>query len=160
MTLKPAVRHPRRIHFFLGLNFLGAFLFLLGIRPGLFGLDRSHVVGYLQVIVFLSGLGLVVLSSFAVETMLRPAGRSWTIREDIGARLAATGFVFAAVASSADLIGLGTQPLPGSPHLGLLQSIGLFLGVFIVVVGLFLYHPSRNGHPPVTASPPAEKNAP
>jgi len=37
---------------------------------------------------------------------------------------------------------------------------GLILGVITVVIGLFLYHPSRNGHPPVTAPPPAEKTAP
>jgi hypothetical protein len=157
MNPKPTVRHPRRIHLFLVLDLLGALIFLLGIQPGLFGLDRSHVVGYLQVTVFLFGLGLVVLSSFAIETLMRPAGCSWTIREDIGARMAATGYVFAAVASAADLIGLGTQPLPGSPHLGILQSVGLFLGVFVVVIGLFLYHPGRNGH---TAPPPSSPPAP
>jgi hypothetical protein len=157
MAAKPILRHPRRIQFFLLLDYIGAFVFLVGIQPSIFGLDRSHVVGYLQVTVFLTGLGIVILSSFAVETLLRPAGRGWTIREDIGARLAATGYVFAAVSSSADLIGLGTQPLPGSPHLGLLQSTGLTLGVIIVVIGLFFYYPKRMAPPPAPAPAPAEK---
>lgn len=156
MTTKSTPRHPRRIQFFLFLDFLGAFIFLLGIQPGLFGLDRSRVIGYLQVVVFLSGFGLVVLSSFAMETLLRPAGRPWTIREDIGARLAATGYVLAAVACSADLIGLGTQPLPGAPHLGVLQSFGLILGVFVVVIGLFLYHPGRSPDSSIAAEPSAQ----
>jgi hypothetical protein len=136
-------KHPRRVQFFLILDFFGLFLFLLGIQPGLFGLDRSHVIGYVQAIVFLSGLGLVVVSSIATETLLRPSGQPWTIREDIGARLAATGFVFAAVSSAADLIGLGTQPLPKAPHFGVLQSLGLLLGVLIILVGLILYYPGR-----------------
>lgn len=143
MTDKLIPRHPRRIQFFLFLDVLGLFLFLLGIHPGLFGLDRSYVIGYLQALVFLSGLGLVVLSSIAIETLLRPPGRPWTIREDIGARLAATGYVFAVVSSAADLIGLGTQPLPQAPHFGVLQSIGLLLGMLIVMVGMILYYPGR-----------------
>jgi hypothetical protein len=157
MPRNPVQKHPRRIQFFLVLDFIGLFIFLLGIQPGLFGLDRSHVIGYVQAIVFLSGLGLVVASSIAAETLLRPTGQAWTIREDIGARLAATGFVFAAVASAADLIGLGTQPLPQAPHFGVLQSIGLLFGVLIVLVGLILYHPGQPKPEPDTATetPPA-----
>jgi hypothetical protein len=135
--------HPRWIQFFLAFDLLGVFLFLLGLQPGLFGLDRSRVIGYVQAIVFLLGLGLVTLCSFASERLLRPAGKALTIREDIGARLAATGYVLASVASTADLIGLGSHPVPGTPHFGLLQSAGLLIGVLILIAGLFLYYPGH-----------------
>ncbi len=132
---------PRWLIFFLVLDFTGLGLFLLGMQPWIFGLDRSPVIGYLQVVVFLFGLGFVVLSSFAIEKLFRPSNQPVTIREDVGARLAATGYVLVAVSSTADLIGLGSHPLPGSPHLGTLQSIGLLFGTAMIVVGLAMYHP-------------------
>ena len=139
--------HPRWLGLFLTLDFIGLALFLLGLQPWLFGLDRSPVTGYLQVVVFLFGLGFVVIASFAIEKLLRPPGQPLTIREDVGARLAATGYVLAAVSSTADLIGLGSHPLPGSPHLGTLQSIGLIFGAATIVVGLAMYHPRKTKSP-------------
>jgi uncharacterized membrane protein YeiB len=135
--------HPRWMTVFLTLDFSGLFLFLLGFQPWIFGLDRSPVIGYLQVVVYLSGLGLVVVSSFALEYLLRPPGQVLTIREDVGARLAATGYILVAVACTADLIGLGSHPLPGSPHLGLLQSAGLMVGIAMILIGLAMYHPRK-----------------
>jgi len=132
---------PRWLTFFLVLDFIGLGLFLLGMQPWIFGLDRSPVIGYLQVVVFLFGLGFVVLSSFAIEKLFRPPNQPVTIREDVGARLAATGYVLVAVSCTADLIGLGSHPLPGSPHLGTLQSIGLLFGAAMIMVGLAMYHP-------------------
>jgi hypothetical protein len=140
-TTSPRPTHPRWTGVFIVLDFIGLAMFLLGMQPWIFGLDRSPVIGYLQVVVFLFGLGFVVVASFAIEKLLRPPGQPLTIREDVGARLSATGYVLVAVSSTADLIGLGSHPLPGSPHLGTLQSIGLILGAGIIVLGLAMYHP-------------------
>jgi hypothetical protein len=136
--------HPRWLIIFLVLDFIGLALFLLGMQPWIFGLDRSPVIGYLQVVVFLFGLGFVVLSTYAIHKLLRPPDQPVSIREDIGARLAATGYVLVVVSSTADLIGLGSHPLPGSPHLGTLQSIGLIFGAAMIVVGLAMYHPRKS----------------
>jgi hypothetical protein len=144
--------HPRWMVIFVALDFFGLFLFLLGFQPWIFGLDRSPVIGYLQVVVYLSGLALVVVSSFALEYLMRPPGQALTIREDVGARLSATGYVFVAVSCTADLIGLGSHPLPGSPHLGLLQSTGLMVGTAMILVGLAMYHPRK----PKRTGPPLE----
>jgi uncharacterized membrane protein YeiB len=144
--------HPRWMAVFLALDIFGLFLFLLGFQPWIFGLDRSPVIGYLQVVVYLSGLGLVVVSSFALEYLMRPPDQSLTIREDVGARLSATGYVLVAVSCTADLIGLGSHPLPGSPHLGLLQSTGLILGLATILLGLAMYHPRR----PKAVKPPPD----
>ncbi len=143
MAPKSSFRHPRWLIFFLLLDFAGLFLFLLGFKPGLFGLDRSPVVGYLQAVVYLFGLGLVVISTYAIESLQRPTGQTMSIREDIGARLSATGYVLVAVSSTADLIGLGSHPLPGAPFFGVLQSIGLMIGTGVIILGLVMYHPGR-----------------
>jgi hypothetical protein len=146
-----SLRHPRWLIFFLLLDFAGLFLFLLGFKPGVFGLDRSPVIGYLQAVVFLFGLGLVVISTYAIESLERPVGQTMSIREDIGARLSATGYVLVAVSSTADLIGLGSHPLPGAPYFGVLQSTGLMIGTGVIILGLVMYHPGRTKNLP----PPA-----
>lgn len=143
--------HPRWIVIFLAIDFIGLALFLLGMQPGIFGLDRSPVVGYLQVVVFLFGLGFVVTGSIAIEKLFRPTDQPLTIREDVGIRLAATGYVLVAVSSTADLIGLGSHPLPGAPHFGLLQNTGLIIGTAMILVGLAMYHP-RKSKPRVSGS--------
>jgi len=144
------MRHPRWLRIFLLIDLLGLILFLLGFQPGVFGLDRSPVVGYLQVVVFLFGLGLVTICTYSIESLLRPPGQMVTIREDIGIRLSATGYVLFAVSSTADLIGLGSHPLPGAPHLGVLQSIGILISTGIFILGFVLYYPIKSKiHPPV-----------
>jgi hypothetical protein len=144
MSTSSRPAHPRRLILFLALDFIGLALFLLGLQPWLFGLDRSPVIGYLQVVVFLFGLACVVVATYAAERIMRSPDQPVTIREDVGARLAATGYVLVAVASTADLIGLGSHPLPGSPYLGRLQSIGLIVGMAMIIVGFIMYYPRKS----------------
>jgi hypothetical protein len=135
-------------------DILGLVLFLLGFNPGTFGLDRSRVIGYVQALVFLTGLGLIVLISYIVATLQRRNGHEISLVQDIGARLMATGYVLAAFSSVADLIGLGSEPLPRPPHFGLLQSGGLLLGVLLTLIGLMMTYPRR--HPPPSPDAPTQ----
>jgi hypothetical protein len=143
MASPTGLRRPRWFLLFLLIDFAGLFLFLMGFQPGLFGLDRSPVMGYLQAIVFLIGLALIVVCTYALQTLLRPSGQLLTIREDIGVRLSATGYVLFAVSTTADLIGLGSHPLPGAPYLGVLQSTGLLISTAVILIGFVLYHPRK-----------------
>jgi hypothetical protein len=152
MTTNFRSPHPRWLILFLVLDFIGLGLFLLGFQPSIFGLDRSPVIGYLQVVVFLVGLALVVISSYALESLFRSPGQTLTILEDVGARLSATGYVLVVVSSAADLIGLGSHPLPGAPHFGVLQSIGVIFGTAMIIVGLAMYHPRK-----IITAPPGSK---
>ena len=45
----------------ISLTIAGALLFVLGVEPGWFGLDRSPVVGFVQISVFTFALGLICL---------------------------------------------------------------------------------------------------
>lgn len=143
MPEPPRFRHPLWVYFFLGLDILGLAVFLFGFRPGWFGMDRSYVIGYVQVFVFLVGLAMVLAFSYATATLLRPEGQPLTIREDLGGRFAATGYVLAAFAGTADLVGLGSQPLPGTPYFGLLQSSGVVVGLSVMLAGILMYLPGR-----------------
>ncbi len=134
----------RRLVFF---DIVGLILFLLGFNPATFGLDRSRVIGYVQAIVFLFGLGVIVLISYVVATLKRRSGDSLSLVQDIGGRLMATGYVLAAFSSVADLIGLGSEPLPRPPNFGVLQSSGLLVGVLLTLIGLLMLYPRRRPAP-------------
>jgi hypothetical protein len=126
------------------MNFLGLVIFLFGMHPSWFGYDRSHVIGYLHVIIFLLGLTLIMISAYALLYLRRPAGQAATVREDIGIRLAATGYVFSLLSSAADFIGLGSNPLPNVPIFGPVQSIGFSLSVLLILFGFLLYIPAKH----------------
>jgi hypothetical protein len=51
----------RRIRFGLIVTLVGLFIFLVGARPAWFGWDRSVVVGFVQISVFLVGLAIISL---------------------------------------------------------------------------------------------------
>jgi hypothetical protein len=152
MTERPLGQHPLWMYSFLGLDLLGLFIFLLGLHPAWFGLDRSHVVGYLHALIFLIGLALIGLSTYALIRLRRPIGHISSMREDIGVRLAATGYVFAALSGMADFIGLGSNPLPNTPVFGPIQSSGFALSVILMGFGFFLYIPILVR--PATGNPP------
>ncbi len=151
METSNGFRHPRWLIFFLLIDIAGLFFFLLGFQPGIFGLNRSPVMGYLQAVVLLFGLGMVMVGTYAIQSLLRPVGQLLSILEDIGVRLSATGYVLFAVSTTADLIGLGSHPLPGAPYVGTLQKIGLLISTGIILLGFILYHPRKHKIPPSAA---------
>jgi hypothetical protein len=120
---------------------IGLFIFVIGVEPDLIGMDRSPVVGFVQVGVWLTGLAILLISAYATVTVVRNA-RPRSLRADIGLRLIATGYVVAAAASLADFIGLGAHVLP-EVHFGPIQVIGLAMGVLISLLGIILYWPSQ-----------------
>lgn len=132
------VRWARR---WMTLVLIGLFIFIIGIEPDLIGMDRSPVVGFVQVGVWLTGLALLLVGAYATVRVVRNA-RPNSLRADIGLRLIATGYVVAAAASLADFIGLGAQHLP-NVSFGPIQVIGLAVGVLISLLGVLLYWPRR-----------------
>jgi hypothetical protein len=129
-----------RIRFGLIASILGLVFFLLGAEPGLFGLDRSPVTGFVQIAVFLVGLGIICLGGFiSLNTLWN--GTSKTIIYDIGLRLVATGYVIAVASGMADVFGFGSQTLPAVPRFGAWQKIGVISGQFVIAVGFLMMIP-------------------
>jgi hypothetical protein len=120
---------------------VGLSLFVIGIHPGFFGLDRSPVVGFVQVGVWLFGLALVLIGAYATLRILRNK-RPTSLGAEIGERLIATGFVVAAAASLADFIGIGSHEIPELTF-GPIQIAGLVVGVATALLGIILYWPRR-----------------
>lgn len=125
-----------RIRIGLGLTVVGYVLFLLGARPSLFGMDRSHVIGFVQISVFLIGLALITVGSYLTFNAFWPDGNK-TIPADIGSRLVSTGYVVCVFTGMADIFGLGSHPLP-NVFFGPLQAQGMGFGMVTIAVGFLL----------------------
>jgi hypothetical protein len=134
-------RQVRRARRWMTFVLIGLFIFIIGVEPDLIGMDRSPVVGFVQVGVWLTGLAFVLFGSYATVRVVRNH-RPNSLRADIGMRLIATGYVVAAAASLADFIGIGAHQLP-FVHFGPLQVIGLVVGVLLSLLGVILYWPRR-----------------
>jgi hypothetical protein len=126
------------VRFGLITTIFGFIVFLVGARPGLFFLDRSPVVGFVQIAVFLVGLALICVGGYISLMALWQNGQH-TIAVDIGQRLVATGYVIAVFSGMADVFGLGTRPPPDYvPYFGPLQAVGVEIGQAIIIVGFLL----------------------
>jgi hypothetical protein len=129
-----------RVRFSLITVTFGLFVFVVGAKPNWLGVDRSPVVGFIQIAVFLIGLALICIGGYVgLVAMWGNAQRS--IMADIGLRLVGTGYVIAVFTGMADIFGLGSQPLPMVPYFGPWQAVGVLIGQAVIALGLFMTIP-------------------
>ena len=123
------------------LTLIGVLVLVLGAKPEWFNLNRSEVIGYVQIIFIVMGLGIMSFGGYlSIDTLW--SGKEKTIIADIGMRLIATGFIFAFITGQADLIGLGTRPIGQFiPFFGIWQERGILIGEFIIIVGFLCFFP-------------------
>jgi len=125
-----------------GLTLVGLFIFILGVEPALFGLDRSPVIGFVQIAVFLFGLGLIALGGYVgLATLWK--GRDLTMGADIGLRLLAPGYLIAVVSGMADVFGIGSEVFPRIPSFGIWQLRGVMVGELTIALGFLLLLPRK-----------------
>lgn len=136
----PKGKNNFRIRLGLTFTILGFLLFLLGARPSIFGLDRSPVIGFVQIGMFLVGLAIMSLGGY-ISMMALWKGQPPSILADIGLRLVATGFVIAVFAGMADVFGFGSHPLPDVPYFGGWQTRGVEIGEAIIAIGFLFMIP-------------------
>lgn len=118
----------------------GFFVFIIGLFPAIINLDTKPGVGVLQLAVTLWGLGMMNAGAALWAYAERHRGAPRLLREDIGVRLIATGFVISAFSSLADVLGIGSHNAPRRlPYLGVWQQAGLGIGILVSVLGLLLY---------------------
>lgn len=130
----------RRVRLGLISTLLGFLVFILGTRPSIFGVDRSPVIGFVQIAVFLIGLGMICFGG-CLCIMALWKDRYPTIAADIGLRLVATGYVIAWFSGMADVFGFGSHLLPNVPYFGSWQAAGVQIGELFIAVGFLLMIP-------------------
>jgi len=126
----------RRVRIGLVFTFIGYLMFLLGARPSLVNLDQSRVIGFIQISVFLLGLGIIALGSYLTLNAFWPNGKR-TIVADIGTRIISTGYVICIFTAMADIFGMGSHPLP-DVFFGPLQAQGMMIGMGIIAIGILM----------------------
>jgi len=129
-----------RIRFSLISVAIGLFIFMVGTKPSWFGWDRSPVVGFVQIAVFLIGLALICVGGFVGLSALWGKDQR-SIIADIGLRLVGTGYVIAVFTGMADVFGMGTQPLPKVPYFGPWQAGGVLIGQSVIALGFLMLIP-------------------
>ncbi|MBI1792972.1 MAG: hypothetical protein HYR70_02110 [Chloroflexi bacterium] len=144
---QPLGFEPSRLRIRAGLTttLIGLFTFTVGAKPDWFGWDRSPVVGFVQIAVFLLGLGIICLGGW-ISLLALWKGKHRTIAADIGLRLVGTGYAIAVFAGMADVFGMGSQPLPQVPYFGPWQASGVLIGQIIIAAGFLLLIPYEFGN--------------
>lgn len=142
MKLKQTANDISRFRLGLGVGttIIGLVIYLLGVDPRLFGMDRSPVMGFVQLAVLLIGLAFICLGGYITLNALWN-GSEKSILADIGLRLVATGYLVAVASGMADILGFGNHPLPKIPYFGPLQSIGVIIGEIAIAVGFLMIIP-------------------
>lgn len=136
----------------LGATILGFLIYLIGAEPGLFGMDRSPVVGFVQIATFIVGLGIICLGGYICLAGLWNGGQK-SIASDIGQRLVSTGYVIAVACGMADIFGFGSNNYPTVPVFGIYQQIGFIAGEVVIGVGLLLLIPYKKPQPAIGELP-------
>jgi hypothetical protein len=132
-----------RVRFSFVATLFGLFIFIVGAKPGWLGWDRSPVVGFVQITVFLIGLALICIGGYVGLAALW-INEQRSIIADIGLRLVGTGYVVTVFTGMADVFGLGTQPLPGVPYFGPWQAGGVLIGQILIALGFVMTIPYRS----------------
>lgn len=140
----------RRVRIGLAITIMGLFLFLLGTRPSIFSLDRSPVIGFVQIAVMLIGLAIIDIGGFVSLSALWKS-EPLSILADFGVRFVATGYVIAVFAGMADVFGLGSHIIY-APFFGEWQAFGVQAGQALMGLGflaLIPYHKFFRNLPPI-----------
>lgn len=137
----------------------GFLIFLIGIRPAYFGLDRSPVIGFVQIAVFLVGLAVMCGGGYLALNALWN-GREKSLFADIGFRLVSTGYLIAVMSGMADVFGIGSHRFPKVPYFGAVQAIGVIAGQLFIALGFLMTIPLPYRHPTplIKTQEPSSKN--
>lgn len=124
----------------IAVTLLGLLIFIIGAKPEWLGLDRSPVLGFAQICVFMIGLAVICVGGYiGLSGMWN--GEEKSIAADIGLRLVATGYVISIFSGLADIFGMSLRDDPRVPFFGPWQQTGVEIGMLVIAVGMFLLVP-------------------
>lgn len=120
---------------------LGAILILMGLFPGVTGLDPTPGIGVIQLMVVLAGFTLFIMGALIYVKYTFYAYDNFNLTQLIGTRLAMTGVLLAGLFSLADAFGFGShgQEFSIQNFLGPLQIIGIVSSYAMACIGVLVY---------------------
>lgn len=132
---------PRVAQFGIALGVLGIVLTLMGLFPGMTGIEPAIGIGITQISAILIGFLLLILGALIYVKFTFYVLRSANLAQQIGVRLALTGLLFAAMAGYADILGFGSheRSSTGDLFFGWLQAGGIIGSFVMAAVGVAIY---------------------
>lgn len=125
----------------IALGSLGAIVALMGLFPGVTGLDPTPNIGIVQILALLVGFALLVFGALIYAKFTFYPGRPSNLTQQIGTRLALTGLVFAALSGMADVLGFGSHTTlqASEVFIGPLQAAGIIGNFFVSSLGVLIF---------------------
>lgn len=129
---------------------LGIMTALMGLFPGITGVDETPGIGVVQVFMLLIGYALMTFGGLIYVKFTFYFGIQSTLTQQIGIRLMLTGLLFAAISGLSDILGFGSHVRTDTTDIffGGLQGIGIIASLTISSFGILVY--AVSGHPQVT----------
>jgi hypothetical protein len=128
---------------------LGVVITLIGLFPGIAGLETTEGVGVLQVLIILLGFTLLFTGAYIFAKQMFFSGLPSTLAQDIGVRLTMSGLLFSAAAGLADVLGFGSHSPTATerPLLGDWQAVAFIGGFLIASSGIVIFVLLGPDHP-------------
>lgn len=122
---------------------LGVILCLIGLYPGITGLEARPGIGVLQVMLIIGGMGLIISGALLFVKVGFYNGIASNLAQRIAVRLSLTGLLLSAAAGFADVLGFGSNPSSQTgitfPILGPYQAWGMVAGFLLAAMGVLLF---------------------
>lgn len=125
----------------IAISTLGIMVALMGLFPGLTGVDETPGIGLVQVIMLLVGYTMLSLGAVLYVKVTFYIGIPSNLVQQIGLRLMLTGLLFASIAGLADILGFGSHLRTDFTDIffGGWQAVGTLASLAVSSFGVLLY---------------------
>ncbi|MEL6524608.1 MAG: hypothetical protein AAFQ07_02760 [Chloroflexota bacterium] len=120
---------------------LGIMIVIMGLFPGVTGVDDTVGIGVVQVFMLLMGYAMMNFGGLIYAKFTFYATQQSTLVQQIGMRLMLTGLLFAAIAGLSDILGFGSHVRTETSDIffGGLQGIGTIASLTVSSFGVMIY---------------------
>lgn len=125
----------------IALGALGVMIALMGLFPGMTGIEQTPGIGVVQVIMLLVGDAMLIIGALIYVKITFYFGIRSNLVQQIGVRLSLTGLLFASIAGLSDILGFGShiRSDTGDIFFGWLQGVGIIACLTISSLGVLIY---------------------
>ncbi|MFP4324018.1 MAG: hypothetical protein ACLFTK_16305 [Anaerolineales bacterium] len=121
---------------------MGIVFLLIGLYPGITGLEPRSGIGILQIGIILMGMSLIIIGELIFVKLGFYPHTPTNLAQRIALRLSLTGLLLAVAIGFSDVLGYGSNPPEGDesfPILGTYQAVGMIMGFVVASVGVLIF---------------------
>ncbi len=131
----------RLSQFGIAVGALGIVLTLMGLFPGVTGVEPTPGIGIVQILMAITGFSLLIGGAFIYVKYTFYEKQRATLAQQIGIRLSLTGLMLGAMVGLADILGFGSNVRTATTDIffGPWQAVGLLGGFLMASIGVLVY---------------------